>query len=271
MERRNYSHIPSEHIIIDEKSFRKGHQYVTVISHSRSGIILDVGQGRDRISTKLLLKKILKKAQLGSIHKVSLDMWSPYMKSVKQKAFNAEIVHDKFHLIKYLNQAIDKVRHREVQKNQVLKKSRYVMLENDQKLIAKQIAKHQMIKDSNFEISKAMNIQENFKSVFDYCHDEGGVIEILTCWAQDSYQKFIKEINKKVVTTFFKHAWDIVNSLISVLNITMSERLYVKIQVIKIAAIGFGKFQNYESAILFFHGWLGLYPENIIRTTTKVI
>ncbi len=40
----------------------------------------------------------------------------------------AKIVHDKFHLIKYLNEAIDKVRRREVKQHTQLKESRYVML-----------------------------------------------------------------------------------------------------------------------------------------------
>ena len=116
-----------------------------------------------------------------------------------------------------------------------------------------------MIKDSNFEVTKAMNIRENFKSLFDYCHDDTGAIEILENWAQDSYLKCIKEMNK-VITTFLNHAWGIINALISGLNNAMAERFNGKIQEIKIAARGYRKFPNFRSAILFFHGGLNLYP-----------
>lgn len=79
------------------------------------------------------------------------------MQSAERKASNAELVHGKLHLAKYLNEAIDKVRRREVLKN-----SRYVLLNHEQNLTAKQQVKHQMIKDSNFEVTRAMSIRENF-------------------------------------------------------------------------------------------------------------
>lgn len=142
----------------------------------------------------------------------------------------------------------------------MLKNSRYILLKNEQNLTAKQQVKYQMIKDSNFEVTKAMNIRENFKSLFDYCHNERGAIEILENWAQDSYLKCIKEMNK-VVKTFLNHTWGIVNALISGLNNAMAERFNGKIQEIKIVARGYRKFQNFRSAILFFHGGLNLYPQ----------
>lgn len=79
------------------------------------------------------------------------------MQSAERKVPNAELVHGKLHLAKYLNEAIDKVRRREVLKN-----SRYVLLNHEQNLTAKQQVKHQMIKDSNFEVTRAMSIRENF-------------------------------------------------------------------------------------------------------------
>jgi len=260
MERRNCSHVPFEHISIDEKSFHKGHKYVTVISHPKSGVIMEVGEGRDTVSTEKLLEKTFTKKQLENINTVSMDMWKPYMQSIERKTPNAEIVHDKFHLIKYLNEAIDKVCRRDVHENDVFKNSRYILLKNEQNLTAKQQVKYQMIKDSNFEVTKTMNIRENFKSIFDYCYNERGAIEILEKWAQDSYLKCIKEMNK-VVKTFINHALGIVNALISGLNNAMAERFNGKIQEIKIVARGYRKFQNFRSAILFFHGGLNLYPQ----------
>jgi transposase len=103
MDRRNYSNIPFEHISIDEKSFQKGHKYVTVISHPKSGVIMEVGENRDTASTEELLEKTFTPNQLKSIQTVSMDMWKPYMQSIEVMAPNAEIVHDRFHLVKYLN------------------------------------------------------------------------------------------------------------------------------------------------------------------------
>ncbi|MGV8830190.1 MAG: transposase [Breznakibacter sp.] len=84
------------------------------------------------------------------------------------------------------------------------------------------------MKYSNFEVTKAINIRENFKLLFDFYHDEGDVLEILGCWAQDSMHMCINEMNK-VVSTFTRHSSGIVNSFISVINNAMASRLNWKI------------------------------------------
>lgn len=69
---------------------------------------------------------------------VSMDMWQAFITVVETELPNAEIVHDKFHLIQYLNEAIDKVRRGEVKTQKELKNSRYVLLKNEENLTEKQ-------------------------------------------------------------------------------------------------------------------------------------
>lgn len=259
MQRRSLTKIPFEHISIDEKSFKKGHKYVTVISHPKSGVVLDVGEARNTQAAEQLLESTFTGLQLESINTVSMDMWRPYIKAIEHKAPNAEIVHDKFHLIKYLNESIDKVRRREVKNHDLLRNSRYVLLKNQQNLTPKQLVKYQMIKDANFEVTQALSIREHFKSFFDYYHDEISAFELLLTWAQDCYRKCIKEVSK-VVQMFLNHARGVVNALISGINNAMAERLNGKIQEIKVSARGYRRFANFRSAILFFNGGLDLYP-----------
>lgn len=259
MTRRSINKVPFEHICIDEKSFKRGHNYVTVLSHPKSGVVLNVGENRDTRSAERLLENTFTAKQLDNMNTVSMDMWRPYINAVQHKAPNAEIVHDKFHLIKYLNESIDKVRRREVKRHHVLKNSRYILLKNQENLTEAQRVKYQMIQDANFEVTQAMQIREYFKSFFDYCHDEIGAIELLVNWAQDAYKKCIKEVNK-VVKMFLKHGKGVVNALISGINNAMAERLNGKIQEIKVSARGYRKFENFRSAILFFHGGLDLFP-----------
>ena len=40
-------------------------------------------------------------------------MWEPFIKAVGQYLPQADIVHDKFHIAKYLGEAVDKVRKQE--------------------------------------------------------------------------------------------------------------------------------------------------------------
>jgi len=259
MERRSISKVPFEHISIDEKSFKKGHKYVTVISHPCSGVILDVGDDRDGKSVDSLLTSTFTDAQRDSMRTVSMDMWKAYIRSTKNKLPNAEIVHDKFHLIAYLNRSMDQVRRREVTGNEELINSRYALLKNEENMTTKQKEKFEIIKSSNFEVAKVWHIRENFKQLFECYNEEGEAEELLENWARDSYMNNIREVNK-VILMFLQHTKGVVNALISKLNNAMAERLNGKIQEVKLVARGYRTFDNFRSAILFFHGGLSLYP-----------
>jgi transposase len=54
-----------------------------------------------------------KMPQRHHIEAVALDMWEPFIKAVGQYLPQANIVHDKFHIAKYLGEAVDKVRKQE--------------------------------------------------------------------------------------------------------------------------------------------------------------
>jgi len=260
MKRRDLSIVPFEHISIDEKSFKKGHNYITVLSHPRSGAVLNVGEKRDTASVNQLINSTFTKEQQQSINTVSMDMWKSYINSVKQKCPNAEIVHDKFHLIAYLNKSIDQVRRREVKANDVLIDSRYAILKNEENLTEKQREKFELIKAANFEVSKVWHIRENFKELFEF-YNEGKEAECLFInWAQDSFMHGIREVNK-VIMMFLTHSKGVINALISNLNNAMAERLNGKIQEVKLIGRGYRIFENFRSAILFFHGGLSLYPQ----------
>ncbi len=55
-------------------------------------------------------------------------MWAAYSAVIKEQLPNNKIVYDRFHLIQYLNKAVDQVRRREVKTIEELKNSRYSLL-----------------------------------------------------------------------------------------------------------------------------------------------
>ncbi|MCK5136696.1 MAG: transposase [Bacteroidales bacterium] len=96
--------------------------------------------------------------------------------------------------------------------------------------------------------------------MFDCYNEEKSATELLVNWAHDSYMKNIREVNK-VILMFLNHATGVVNALISNFNNAMAERLNGKIQEVKLIGRGYRTFENFRSAILFFHGGLDLYPQ----------
>ena len=70
-----------------------------------------------------------------TIAAVAIDMWEPYINAVEEMLPEADIVHDKFHIAKYLGEAVDKVRKAEHQGplkegSEDLKGTKYLWLTN---------------------------------------------------------------------------------------------------------------------------------------------
>jgi transposase len=121
-----------------------------------------------------------------------MDMWKAFITTSKKMLPNAEIVHDRFHLIKYLNEAIDKVRRREVKHHEELKHSRYALLKNKENLTEQQRIKFEAISEANYEVSRAWQVRENFKDLFSSNLTSGFIL--YARWAANSIGKKIKEI-----------------------------------------------------------------------------
>lgn len=82
--RRDLKDDPMVYLHIDEKSYKKGHQYISVLTDGLGKRVLDVEKDRTQASCERLLEKTLPEEQLGGIKAVCLDMWEPFMAAVKK-------------------------------------------------------------------------------------------------------------------------------------------------------------------------------------------
>jgi len=250
-----------EQLSIDEKSFKKGHNYVTVLSDPGTGHIIDVSEGRTKASCKELINNNLKPEQKEKVEQVSVDMWKAYINTVKEILPQSKIVHDRFHLVQYLNKAVDLVRRREVKTHEELKNSRYALLKNKFNLTIKQHFKFEDVLKLNTKVSLAWRLKESFKSLFNspgYHEAHSRFID----WLSFCNWEKIPEVSK-VAKMFANHVVGVCNALVETLSNAMAERLNGKIQEIKTIGRGYRSFLNFRSAILFFNGGLNLYPQQI--------
>ena len=246
------------HLSIDEKSFKRNHKYVTVLSSPTSGVIIDVCEDRTKKATKKLLNSVISKENSAKVETISVDMWKAYLESIKDVLPKTKVVHDRFHLVKYLNEAIDKVRRREVKDHEEVKDSRYALLKNEENLTEKQRIKFECIKDANFEVSKAWIIRENFKDIFS-SNTIAEAVELFCKWGAHVLNTNIAEM-VKVAKMFNNHLKGVCNAMVETFSNAMAERLNGKIQELKSRSKGYRTFKNFRSAILFFNGGLNLYP-----------
>lgn len=99
-----------ETIGIDEIFFRRGKYgriFVTVIVDYKNKRVLDLIEGRHKGE---LFKKLLHRPGRENVRRVVIDMSGTYRGFVKEFFPNAEIVADKFHVLRLLNPMINKLR-----------------------------------------------------------------------------------------------------------------------------------------------------------------
>ena len=97
------------HIGVDETAFKKGHDYVTVVSDGKR--VLHVADERKTSSLDSYYDTLTDEQKAGIVS-ISMDMWPAYIKATLENIpdARAKIAFDKFHVAKYLGVAVDKVR-----------------------------------------------------------------------------------------------------------------------------------------------------------------
>ena len=87
------------HVGVDETSFRKRHQYVTLVSDTQSRTVQYVGEGRTKASLKAWYAQCTAE-QLAGIKSVSMDMWPAYINATLEHVPGAreKIAFDRFHV-----------------------------------------------------------------------------------------------------------------------------------------------------------------------------
>ena len=191
-------------------------------------------------------------------------MWQAFENSVRDHVPQADIVHDKFHIAKYLNEAVDKVRRQE---HKVLKSegderlagSKQLWLFRPENIREKRKEEFEALKNQELKTARAWALKENFRWFWSYCYAGSAktYFQDWYSWASrcrlEPMVKVAKMIKKRLanVLTYFKH--HITNAI--------SEGFNSRIQSLKANARGFRTFDNYRTRILFYCGKLDLKPD----------
>lgn len=246
------------YLSFDEKAVRKGHNYITVLSDEQTGLVIDVIEGRSDESVDEICQTALTQEQRDAVRSVCSDMWEPYTKGAHTYFHNALHCHDNFHIVKYLNKAVDKCRRREVKKYDELKKTKYLFLKNRINLTDEQYIKFEAINAANYEVARAWRVKENFRDI-SFMQTLEKAMTLYGMWRRNALSAKVKEINE-VIETFDRHENGIINAIHMGANNGRAERLNSSIQELKTVGRGYRTTENFRIAILFFHGNLNMLP-----------
>ncbi len=252
---------------VDETAFRKRHDYVTIVSDQVAGTVLHVGDDRKKQGLKDWYGS-LNEEQRGAIESISMDMWPAFINATLESIPDAEdkIAFDKFHVAKYLGEAVDKVRRQEhkalmSEGYEDLKGSKYDWLYNPENMTRKHKMRFKMLRESTLKTARAWAIKEMAMSLWHYVSKtwaRKGWEQWLS-WAVRSRLKPIRDVARIIK----KHLWGILNAIVLKVSNGPAEGLNSRIKTIKVRSRGFRNKKRFANAIYFHLGGLDLYPEGV--------
>lgn len=256
---------PIKHMGVDEKAFRKGHSYMTVVCDLDAGTVEHVAEDRTSESLGEYFKS-LEDEQLSGIEAVAMDMWPAYIKATLEHVPLAadKIVFDRFHIVKMLNEAVDQVRrqeHKALRKegDDTLTGTKHLWLYGRENVPDKRAEQFDQIKDLNLKTARAWAIKETLRDLWDYRSPT---------WARKFFAKWFGwarrsklEPIKKAALTLKRHLHNILTYCKHRITNGVAEGLNSKIMGIKRKARGHRNKENFKTAIYFFCGGLDLYPQ----------
>ena len=250
---------------VDEKSFQKRHEYVTVVSDLDQGRVLYVGD--DRKGTTLdAFYESLSADQLAGIEAVAMDMWDPYVSSTLSHVPQAEqkIVYDKFHIAKHLGEAVDQVRRQEHKQLQAvgddrLKGTKYWWLKNPENFTFASWREFAALRNGPLKTARAWSLKETAMHLWNY-RCPGVAKRFFDRWYNWAIRSRLEPI-KKVARMLKGRLQNVLTYVKHRITNAPSESLNSKIQWIKYTARGFKSRDGFRNAIYFHCGGLDLYPQ----------
>ena len=232
----------------DEKAFRKGHHYLTLVNDLARGRVLYVAQDRKQSSLDGFWATLTPE-QIGAVEAVAMDMWNPYIASVREHLPEADgkIVFDKFHIAQHLGGAVDKVRRKE---NKILRAAgddtlvgtRYDWLRHPARMEPKDRRAFAALRDSGLKTARAWALKETMMAFFDYRYERPARKHFRWWhnWAVRSRLQPMIAVGRMLKRRFA----NIVTYLRHRITNATSESLNAKIQWVKYTARGFRNKQN---------------------------
>lgn len=201
---------------VDEIQYSKGHKYLTLVYQIDEGLIRLLWVGKDRtVEAFEGFFSLLGKELTAKIEFVCSDMWKPYLKVIKEKCSQALHVLDRFHIVKKMNEALDKIRAEEARKLEregyepVLKKSRWCILKKPGNLTGFQKGRLKEILQYNLKTIRAYFLKEDFQHFWEY-ESPTWAGKFLDGWCEAVMRSRLEQM-KKIARMIKKHRSLILN------------------------------------------------------------
>lgn len=250
---------------VDEKAAGRGQDYLTVVSNVDTGTVEYLADERRQASLDGYFTRLTAE-QLARVEAVAMDMWEPYIASVRTHVPDPDekIVFDRFHVMRYLTGAVDTVRKREHRAlsrtgDTTLAGSKYLWLYSAENLPGRWADRFAALRAVDLKTGRAWAIKESLRHFWSY-QRRGWADKHWRrwyFWATHSRLRPVIDAAKTLkrheagLLSYFKHR---------ITNAT-AEGLNSRIQAIRANGRGYRNRDNLKTAIYFHCGGLRLYPQ----------
>jgi len=242
-----------EYVSIDEIANKKGHDYLTIVMNLDIGKVIWVGEGRKEENINEFFETLNKKEK-ERIRAVSIDMWPAFINSAKKNCPNADIVFDKFHIVKKFGDVINKLRNSEYQKakdeksKEILKGTKWLLLKNKRNLKSEKKKQLKELLELNENLSKVYILKEDLKHIWDY-KSVAWAKKSLDRWIEMAEESEIRGI-KSFIKMLRKHEAGILSHCQHPISNGKIEGTNNKIKTLKRKAYGFHDVEYFKLKIL---------------------
>jgi len=247
-------------LAIDETSFKRGRNYVTIVVDAAKRRVIDVEEGRGKDTVPAFAEKLEKKGgNRYDATSVTSDLSRTYVPAIAETFRNAINVIDKFHVKKLFIDAMDAVRKAE-QKETANKKelflNRHLLMIPQERLTEGQAVKRQAISKQYPLTGRA-------------CRIVASLDDFYGCWTVEEAEKAFKALYswmrrcrldpmKKAAGTMLRRRSKILAYFVYRHTNAMCEGINSMIQAAKRKARGFHTFKGFASMIYLVAGKLEL-------------
>lgn len=251
-----------EYVSLDEKSFGKGQDYISVMSDPEGKRVLEVVAGRKQADAQELLKT-LPEDQRARIKAVAMDMSAAFEAATRETLPKAEVVFDRFHIAALMGKAVDEVRRKEHRRlmesgDDTLKNSKFLWLLNPDNLKGDRLLRFEQLAELNLLTVEAYYHRLMLLEFWQQ-PDQKHALEYFEQWFESALNCTLEPI-ARTAKTLKEKLFGLLSWFRHRITNASAEALNGRIQAIKANARGFRAFENYRTTILFHLGGLDLMP-----------
>lgn len=195
---------------IDEIAVRKGHEYRIAVSDLERRIPIWFG-GKDRSEDSMdEFYRYLGIKSSKQIRLAVMDMWEAFDKSAKKNIPQAAILYDKFHIMRHLSEALDKIRKQEYARlsgkdRKYIKGKKYILLSKRENLsLDGRVSLKELLK-ANRRLNTAYLLKESFGQLWNY-QTEGWARRFFNNWKNSLRWQRLKPYHE--FTKLVERHWD---------------------------------------------------------------